>query len=228
MRTAAAGSSSIAITSDAASTSTRVGQRAAGQVRGDRVGHRRRAARRRRARPRRAAPPATISAGARSPPIASSAITGVTASPRRSRAPCASRQRRSLDVENLPTSVVTTVAAHRVRELRRAAVRAQRVRARDEPHVGGLARAGRGTTHLALRDSHRSTPVRSQLERPQGRPAGVDLRGDALAAASGCGSTPQVAHRPAQSASQSGASGSSSSSASRTSGSRSITSSSSW
>ena len=142
VRTAAAGSSCIAMTSDAASISTRGGRRAAGQVR----------ARSRRRGPTSrmstshastaASAPATISAGARSPPIASIAITGGTS------------RFSLLDVEDLAASVPTAVAAHRVGEPRRAAVRAQRVCRGREPHVRRLARTGRRAAHLALRDGH--------------------------------------------------------------------------
>ena len=54
---------------------------------------------------------------------------------------------------------------------------------RREPHVGGLARAGRRATHLALRDGHRSTP--RQIYRSSDRRAaqrGSSLGGDAVAA----------------------------------------------
>src|SRR5690348_1541133 len=89
-----------------------------------------------------ASAPATISAGARSPPIASIAITGGTGT----------SDLLLFDVEDLTSSIPTAIAAHGVREPRRATVGAQRMRGRREAHVCRLARAGRRSAHLALRD----------------------------------------------------------------------------
>src|SRR2546429_3952370 len=84
---------------------------------------------------------ATMSPGARSPPIASIAITADTDAPFE-----------LLDVEDLTASVPTAIAAHGVREPGRAAVRAERVRGRRDSHVRRLARTSRRAAHLALRD----------------------------------------------------------------------------
>ena len=142
-RTAAAGSSSMAITSGASRISTPAGGCPSGRCAASTS-----------AGPTSRMPtahastafsaPATISAGARSPPIASIAITGGTV------------RSSLLDVEDLPASIPPTVATHHVGKPRRAAVRAQRMRRGRKPHVCRLARAGRRAAHLALRDGHGS------------------------------------------------------------------------
>src|SRR3954452_2047595 len=114
--------------------------------------------------------PATISAGARSPPIASIAIRGDK------EAPFA-----LLDVEDLAASVPTAVAAHGVREPGRAAIGAQGVCRRLDSHVRRFARTSRRATHLALRDGHDGAPRDLEVERPQGRPPGVEFFGAAVA-----------------------------------------------
>ncbi len=89
-----------------------------------------------------------------------------------------------LDVEDLASSVLTAIAAHGVREPRRTTVRAKRMRRRLETHVRRLARPGRRSAHLALRDGHRVELLGDrdrEVERPQGRPTGVEFLGFAVA-----------------------------------------------
>src|SRR4051812_17612337 len=96
--------------------------------------------------------PATISPGARSPPIASTATVmgnGVL-----------------LDVDDLAAAVPTAVAAHDVGLLHRAAVGAGGTGGRGQLPVGGAALTRLRPGGLALRDCHRVAPAccRSEVE----------------------------------------------------------------
>src|SRR3954471_6547499 len=98
--------------------------------------------------------PATISPGARSPPIASTATvigTGVL-----------------LDVDDLAAAVPPAVAADDVRLLHRAAVGAGGTGGRGQPPVGGASLTRLRPGGLALRDCHRNAPTCFRVSRSSG------------------------------------------------------------
>src|SRR5262249_38701043 len=121
--------------------------------------------------------PATMASGARSPPIASTATVTVPGS-----VPGDPTLTRSLDLDDLPAAVPAAVHADRVRQPRRAAVGTQRVRRGRNGVVRRTPGPRAGPAGLALRDSQRRLLADrkrsggrpgSQLERPEGRPAGI-------------------------------------------------------
>src|SRR4051794_2205584 len=163
-RTAAAGSSSIAMTSRQSTTTVPSGTTPSGTW-----------ARISSSRPYRrtstsssvaaASAPATISAGALSPPMASIAtvIRSVVIA------------RASVDVDDLATAVGAAVGADAVRKLGGTALRADRLRRQGELHVRRPSRMRLAPRGLALRDGHRLAPL-SDLELGQRGPTGIGRR----------------------------------------------------
>src|SRR5262245_42193134 len=119
--------------------------------------------------------PTTTSSGARSPPIASTAmltalLIGWTSPP--------VAGAWLVDLDDLTAGVVAAVAADDVRLLHRTAVGTGRARRRREPPVRRAPLAGLGSRGLALRDGHRflrvvSGAFGSELELGERRPSGV-------------------------------------------------------
>src|SRR5580704_5413915 len=100
--------------------------------------------------------PSTISPGALSPPMASTAtgrvasVSGVGRSPLRIK---------SVDLDRLATLVPAAAGAHDVRCLGRLAVRAHAAGRAAQAPGGSLVAAALGLGLLLLRDSHRGSPT---------------------------------------------------------------------
>src|SRR5579883_3069353 len=177
--------------------------------------------------------PATISPGARSPPIASTATGRAASSAGERRRP---RRVTSVDLDGLAPLVPPAVRAHDMGQLRLVAVRADAPRRRCQAPVRGLAAAALGLGRLLLGDCHpRSTPDQpgcwllpapaAGWASPVSPAADLGSLGATQSQVSTLRSAPHEGHSPRQPSWHSGAMGSSRATASRTIGRRSSSSS---
>ena len=147
-RTPPAGSSSMAMTSVQATRGRPRCRPPARAGRPARPGCRRRPTARR--------APSTISPGALSPPMASTATGRVASASVDGRSP---RRLKSVDLDGLATLVPPAAGADDVRRLGRLAVGAHAAGRAAQHPGGGLAAAALGLGRLLLRDSHRGSPT---------------------------------------------------------------------
>ena len=180
--------------------------------------------------------PSTISPGARSPPMASTATGSVASVSGLGRSP---RRLKSVDLDRLAPLVPAATRADHVRRLRRLAVRAHAAGRQVEPPRPSQMAAALGLGLLLLGDGHGGTPTidsGADALSDGARPGGTGYRSTSRLAHLGSrGATqphspslrlaPHWTHRPAQSSRHSGAIGSSSTTASRASSPRSMVSS---